>query len=26
VRDGVCVDPFMAVDADDKCLAPLFRH
>jgi hypothetical protein len=26
VRDGVCVDPFMAVGADDKCLAPLFRH
>ena len=26
VRDGVCVDPFMAVGANDKCPAPLFRH
>jgi hypothetical protein len=26
VRDGVCVNPFMAVGTDDKCLAPLFRH
>jgi hypothetical protein len=26
VRDGVCVDPFVAVGADDKCLAPLYRH